>query len=622
VLQQPVTNTNLVAKGTLAVGEHQITAEFTAAKVESMKSFSANQISSSTSSTSPFFNLAYPASGAAYNGVFNQLVKTFPTLEANRGQPLALRWRCMPCGPREIETNADTQRMLLAAEGPLFAGWDYKAGISQATSDVTSLLGSGYFYGKPFAALINTGVLNPFAADGISQTAEAMNALAATSAKGVTLYGGKTTMQQTDLTVTGPLFKLPAGTVMAAVGLDMRTEKYKFNGSATDLAVQTTIFNAPFDNVNTLDTVKRDIKAEFAELLVPVMKGLELTLAARHDNYSGFGGTTNPKASLRFEASKNVMLRGSYSTGFRVPTFNQLYNGLTESTYAGKDLVDPKNCPSGKVDSTNPNCAAITPVIYTGGKPNLGPEESKQWTAGFVVDAGNGASVSVDWWSIRKSGTIQSLSLSDMVNNYGLFADRFIRNEAGAVVILDDRWINAGETVTKGVDINARISGKLGEGRWSAMLDGSYLLDKRSRLISSAPMGASEIGVFTRAGDLGLRWKHSLIGSYSQGDWSFTGVQRYSTGYKDAQLPGVANGSIVPANWQPNVGHYEIYDASVRYTGIKNLGVTFGIKNLFDKEPPFSAAYDGNTGAGSSWEPRVADPRLRSFTFTLDYKFF
>ena len=83
-----------------------------------------------------------------------------------------------------------------------------------------------------------------------------------------------------------------------------------------------------------------------------------------------------------------------------------------------------------------------------------------------------------------------------------------------------------------------------------------------------------------------------------------------------------ANGSIVPANWQPNVGHYEIYDASVRYTGIKNLGVTFGIKNLFDKEPPFSAAYDGNTGAGSSWEPRVADPRLRSFTFTLDYKFF
>ena len=58
------------------------------------------------------------------------------------------------------------------------------------------------------------------------------------------------------------------------------------------------------------------------------------------------------------------------------------------------------------------------------------------------------------------------------------------------------------------------------------------------------------------------------------------------------------------------------------YTGIKNLTLTLGVKNLLDKDPPFSAAYDGNTGAGSSWEPRVADPRGRSFTFQIDYKFF
>jgi iron complex outermembrane receptor protein len=208
-----------------------------------------------------------------------------------------------------------------------------------------------------------------------------------------------------------------------------------------------------------------------------------------------------------------------------------------------------------------------------------------------------------------------------MVANYGLFSDRFRRNDAGAVTIIDDRWVNAGNTVTKGVDLSVRADGKVGAGQWSAMLNGTYMLDKRSRLISSAPMGASEIGVWTRAGDLGLRWKHSLIGSYGRGDWTLTGVQRYASGYKDAQLPGVANGSIVPVNWQPNVAKYEIYDASLRWGGIKNLGLTFGIKNLFDKAPPFSAAYDGNTGAGSSWEPRVADPRGRAFTFLVDYKF-
>ena len=55
---------------------------------------------------------------------------------------------------------------------------------------------------------------------------------------------------------------------------------------------------------------------------------------------------------------------------------------------------------------------------------------------------------------------------------------------------------------------------------------------------------------------------------------------------------------------------------------IKDVNLTFGIKNLFNTDPPFSAAYDSNTGAGSSWEPRIADPRGRAFTFLATYKFF
>ena len=227
-----------------------------------------------------------------------------------------------------------------------------------------------------------------------------------------------------------------------------------------------------------------------------------------------------------------------------------------------------------------------------------------------------------DWWGIRRNGTIQTLSLTDLVNNYQLFPSNFIRDASGALVMIDQRWVNAGETITKGIDVNARLSGKLNGGTWAAVLEGSYLLEKKSRLIASAPMGASEVGVFTRAGDLGLRWKHSLTGTYNRGNWSGTLTQIYRSGYKDAMLPGVANGSIVPPNWKPDVAPYSIYNASIGYTGFKNLGLTFGIKNLFDRDPPFSAAYDSNTGAGSSWEPRVADPRGRSFTFTIDYKFF
>jgi len=622
VLQQPLDTTNIVARGTLRLGSHQVYAEFTGAKAESAKTFSANQISSSTSATSPFFNLAYPSTGASYNSVFNQLVKTFPQLEANRGKPMAFRWRCLDCGSRQIDTSSDTSRFLLAADGPLMGGWDYKAGVSTASSDSTSVLGNGYFFGKEFAALLNSGQLNPFLLPGQTQTPEALAALAATSANGVTLYGGKSTLFQADATASGPVFKLPAGDVMAAVGVDMRTEKYRFNGNATDLATQARVFNAPFDSVNTLDTVKRDVKAVFAEVLVPITKQLELTLAARHDDYTGFGGTNNPKISLRFAPSNELLFRGSYNTGFRVPNFSQLFFGVTESQYVGKDLVDPAKCAGGKVDATKPGCESITPNTLFGGKPELGPEESKQWTGGFVWAPNNNFSVGADLWSIRKTGTIQSINLSTLVANYTLFPQNFIRDTAGNLTYIDQRWVNAGESITKGVDINVQGGGRVGAGTWGVRLEGSYLLEKKSRLIASAPMGDSEIGVFTRTGDLGLRWKHSLTGSYTQGPWTGTLTQLYRSGYKDAVLPGVANGSVTPPDWTPDVAAYQLFNASIGYTGIKNLGLTFGIKNLLDKDPPFSAAYDTNTGAGSSWEPRVADPRGRSFTFTVDYKFF
>ncbi|MEY2593733.1 MAG: hypothetical protein RI972_1422 [Pseudomonadota bacterium] len=621
VLQQPVRTTNAVLRGTVRAKDHLLNAEAVFGRADSAKSFSPNQLSSSTSTTSPLYNLAYPSTGAGYNYVFDALAKAFPQLASNRGLPLAFRWRCMPCGNREIETNADTSRFLVSAEGPLFAGWDYRAGISTASSDTVSTLGGGYHYGKELAALINTGVLNPFLQPGQSQTPQALAALDAISARGVNLYGGKMTLRQVDAVTSGPVFKAPGGEAMAAVGVDIRKERYQFNGNETDLATQARIFNAPFDSVNTLAPVERDIKAVYSELMVPLHKRMEVTLSARRDDYTGFGTTTNPKASFRLSPADNLVLRGSNSSGFRVPTFNQLYFGVTESPYSGKDLVDPFKCVGGKVDAAKPECTAITPLILTGGKPDLGPEKSRSWTVGAVWEPVRNYTLGADLWQIRREGTIQSLGLTTIVANYTLFPDNFIRDAAGNIAKIDQRWVNAGETITRGLDLSARANGTMGPGRWTLLAEGTRLMDKRSRLIASAPFSDSEVGVFTRAGDLGLRWKHNIVASWTQNVWTTTVVQRYRAGYKDFVLPGVANGSIVPPNFNPDVAAYQLWDMSVRYTGVKNMGLTVGVKNLFDRNPPFSSTYDSNTGAGSSWEPRVADPRGRAFTITLDYKF-
>ena len=65
-----------------------------------------------------------------------------------------------------------------------------------------------------------------------------------------------------------------------------------------------------------------------------------------------------------------------------------------------------------------------------------------------------------------------------------------------------------------------------------------------------------------------------------------------------------------------------MFNASLAYSGIKNLTITAGIKNLLNEAPPFSVTYDTNTGAGSSWEPRVADPRGRAYTLRVEYRMF
>ena len=637
VIQQPVRNTNLVSRGTVRLGGHQLYAEAVIGKSESAKSFSNNQISSTTLTTTalpngtrvphPFYNLAYPSSGPGYNQVFNALASYFPALEANRGQPLAFRWRCMPCGPREITTETDTTRYLLGADGPVpfLKDWEYKAGFSQATSESASQVGSGYHYWVPFAKLINDGVLNPFS---VTQTSSAMTALDAISARGVTLYGGKFTMQQTDASMSGPLLKVPGGTVMAAVGVDLRTEKYRFDGDQRPNAntADALIFNVPFDNaLATAGTLERDIKAVYAEVLIPVMKNLELNAAVRSDQYTGFGRSNNPKVSLRYTPVDNMLVRGAYSTGFRVPTFKQQFDPFTESTYAGNDFADPATCASGVVSSTVAGCAALPANSFTtlfGGKADLQPEEAKMKSLGIVWQVTPAVSANLDWWSIEREGTIQSVSLRTMAQNYALFSDRFIRDAAGNLRQVDTRWSNAGSTETAGLEFGIRGGWGVAGGRVSAAFDVSYLLKKRSKLLASAPFGTSEVGTFTRSGDLGIRWKHTATVGYATGPWVTTLSQTYRAGYYDAVLPGVANGAVKPADWQAKVPAYSTFDLSVGYTALKNLTLVAGIKNLLNQDPPFSATYDTNTGAGSSWEPRVADPRGRAYTLRAEYKFF
>ena len=100
---------------------------------------------------------------------------------------------------------------------------------------------------------------------------------------------------------------------------------------------------------------------------------------------------------------------------------------------------------------------------------------------------------------------------------------------------------------------------------------------------------------------------------YTISDWSIFGTQNYARGY-EAGFRQVDN----ERNFMPSL---TTYDLAVGFTGIKNLRLTAGLRNVFDETPgnvftpvsnQFQAGYDANN----------YDPRGRMFFLTAGYKFF
>src|SRR4029079_17856571 len=105
-------------------------------------------------------------------------------------------------------------------------------------------------------------------------------------------------------------------------------------------------------------------------------------------DYSDFGGTTNPKVSLRWHPVDPVLVRASYNEGFRAPSFFQLYGAQGTAPFSS-NIADPVLCPGGNVPGADLSVCAIRPDARLGGNPNLQPETSKQSQAGFVGSSHN-----------------------------------------------------------------------------------------------------------------------------------------------------------------------------------------------------------------------------------------
>ena len=359
----------------------------------------------------------------------------------------------------------------------------------------------------------------------------------------------------------------------------------------------------------------RDYWAAFVEFNVPIVKNLELNAAVRYDDYSDFGNTTNPKLSLRWNPVRQLLLRGSWGTGFVAPTLTQAYGAETAGLSA-PGLVDPLRCPT--TQDTNDCLTQFTERF--GGNPLLKPQESEQWTLGFVFEPVNGFSIAFDWFDLDiKDIFSNGPSSSTILANQGQYGHLITRGPVqpqfptipGPITSIDQRFINLGRARIEGFDINISATGPATDwGRFSFNLDGTYY----TKWDLQNPDGSftTQVSNTFESPLQGVipRYKQYATVTWTRGPWSGTLGNQYQSSYVDWKLDFDGN--------TRRVSTLSLWDLYGSYTGFKNWKLALGVQNLFDRDPPKSNQFNSFQ---QGYEPTYYDARARFVYGSVTYTF-
>lgn len=425
------------------------------------------------------------------------------------------------------------------------------------------------------------------------------------------------------LKVDGSLFALSGGDVRIALGAQGRHESYY------DL-FETGV------NFSREREADRDVRSLFGELHVPIFsplnrtRGVErltLTAAARYEHYDRFGGSFDPELGLLWSPVRGLSVRASYGTSFRAPL-------LSESV----GLYNVFYLPAALLHAGGPVPIGI--ALATGGtNPDVGPERSRSWTAGFDVEPGfaRGFRLRVNYYDIRFSERIALPAPSLIVIGNPAFEpiidrspslDRVLALVAGAgtvidftgpdftpggaqpedvTIIVDNRFGNTAVTATHGIDVGLTWEFETGEDRFGADLNVNHIFAFDDRLTPTAPV-ISALNRPFRPVDFrargGLRW--------TRGAWGANLFVNYTDGYRDDRREVV----------RP-VDSWTTLDLGISYSEgdvaaghSRPLRVAFHVQNVFDQDPPRLLA-DPLVTTGLGYDPVNATGRGRTVSLQL-----
>jgi iron complex outermembrane receptor protein len=467
--------------------------------------------------------------------------------------------RFMQGGPRITDRDSTSDQLVVGLNGShRKIDWDFSVGTGK--NKVTNN-DKNYYNTNLWLPALESGALDA--------TVDTNDPALVESLKVTPKREGESKTSFADLKVSGELFQMRAGPFGYAVGAsywrdelsdrpDELTQQGLVVGSIQQSAVE----------------AKRNAKALFAEVNVPLPGNVEVQGALRWDSYPG-ESKTSPKVALRWSPTKLLLFRGSYAQSFRVPSLKQLYGSSEQGAIT---IESESECAA----IGQPYPCAIPAYQVSGANPNLKSEKGRTYNLGVVLD--NGVfSTSLDFFRIEKKDDISEPSILTSLEN------GFIGRDAQNRLLVFTNLQNFAETQTQGFDVDARVRlGTTPLGNITLQNTATYYDFIRTRAVGE------EWAYYQRTyGALTPSFRNVFTATLETGAWAITGVHRFTGGFWDTDVASTA--SVPRPATVRRVGGHEEIDVQVSFMGIKRMRLDLGVKNLLDREPPFS-----RTNAGSN----------------------
>ncbi len=430
-------------------------------------------------------------------------------------------------------------------------------------------------------------------------------------------------LQLLSANLSGDLFNLPAGAVAFATGVEHRRLSGAYTPDGLTVAGE-------YNGVPSLPTSgEYDVDEYYAEFSVPIYAAgdskLDLSLAARYSDYSTFGGETTGKAGFRWQFSDSFLLRGTYAQGFRAPSIGELFGSASRFD---AQIDDP--CLIG-LDGSPPTapaevCRALgVPAgaeqansqisVQTGGNPNLDPEEADSYTFGAVFSpafaSGTAWSERLDfeftYYSHEIDGAVQAVDAQTQLNLCTAtlnspFCNGITRASNGFIGSFANGLQNFGAIETDGYDFDTFWTlPQTDWGTFKVSWQNTWVNDYKAvdGLGTAQPQGVgievNNSGIPEWTSNLGVDWAY---GDFFAG-WTLRHISDLTEQCGDAVDFDVCSNQAAGTN---RLGSTTYQDLQLGWKApwFEGTQFTFGVNNVFAKDPPISLSaslngYDAST---------------------------